>query len=999
MRGLIWLTLSLLIALAVALAWLVSTEPGARWLAGQADDAVPALSVGSVSGSVIDQLELTDLQWTDAQGTYSVSELALDWQPSCLRRWTFCVERLVLEDLVVDRRAASRQPEGTITTAPPARGLGLPLDVDVQSLSIEAGVLRTAGRQFVYDHLDARFSLRDATLAIESLSVAGPAGQASAEGEFLLKDDWPLAASLHAEPSAHLTEGRVLTASAELSGRAGALDVEGTLRGLETGPVDLSLSLALLEQPLVVEAEARAEGGRLKADARLGESLTVAADLQAPDLAVFWPGLEGALSGTMDVSGDVHAPRIRADLLARDVRYAGSALTTGSLAGFWDAEAGGDLTLAVDGLQYEDQALGQLEASLEGKPSAHQFTLALAGGPVPVEVQLEGGIAPDSWQWQGHVLGATAKLPDGRWRLEDQPALELDPAERSVQLAGHCWAREAYRVCAERLTASPSEAQLRLASEAVDLVVVERWLPADLGLPGEVSGTADLDWRAGQPPEARLTLVTENSQVRLPQPAGAEPLALDYDRVVVDADLRPASATLRVGIAADDLGRGGFSVSFDPTVAMENAEATSVNGTVWLDALPLTPLAGLLPQVRGVAGALRANGELTGALGSPAFQGRIALRDGRLRPAAISTPLESIDLEAVIEGRRAVIDGRFVAGEGQATVSGDIDWSTGQAEGAINLVGEGLEIEQGPSVALQVDPSLRLALEPEVIRLSGEVDVPYGRLRLVGGSPNATRVSGDAVRVGGVGEQQARAEAAGMGARSLESEIRVVLGDDVRFEGFGAAGGLNGEVRLQQLGGETVEGEGVIELVDARYQAYGQDLRVRRGRIIFSGPLSDPRLDIEAVREGEQMMAGVRVDGSARSPGITLFSTPPMEQVDILAYLLTGRPPGEESPSETALLGQAALSLGVLGGESAGQALADELGIEGFQLEAGGEGEQAQVAVSGYIAPNLLVRYGVGVFEPDDTLSLRYYLSQQFYLEAISGTESALDIFYTFDYD
>jgi autotransporter translocation and assembly factor TamB len=63
--------------------------------------------------------------------------------------------------------------------------------------------------------------------------------------------------------------------------------------------VDLSLSLALLDQPLVVEAEARAEGGRLKADARLGESLTVAADLQAPDLAVFWPGLEGALSGTM----------------------------------------------------------------------------------------------------------------------------------------------------------------------------------------------------------------------------------------------------------------------------------------------------------------------------------------------------------------------------------------------------------------------------------------------------------------------------------------------------------------------------------------------------------------------------------------------------------------------------------------------------------------------------------------------------------------------------
>ena len=64
MRGLIWLTLTLLTALAVALVWLVSTEPGARWLAGQADDALPALSVGSVSGSLNEQLEVTAVAYT-----------------------------------------------------------------------------------------------------------------------------------------------------------------------------------------------------------------------------------------------------------------------------------------------------------------------------------------------------------------------------------------------------------------------------------------------------------------------------------------------------------------------------------------------------------------------------------------------------------------------------------------------------------------------------------------------------------------------------------------------------------------------------------------------------------------------------------------------------------------------------------------------------------------------------------------------------------------------
>ena len=110
-------------------------------------------------------------------------------------------------------------------------------------------------------------------------------------------------------------------------------------------------------------------------------------------------------------------------------------------------------------------------------------------------------------------------------------------------------------------------------------------------------------------------------------------------------------------------------------------------------------------------------------------------------------------------------------------------------------------------------------------------------------------------------------------------------------------------------------------------------------------------------------------------------------------------PPGRGPLSGEALLSRAALSLGVFGGGRLGSAIAEELGIEDFQLEATGQGDEAQVAVSGYLAPNLMVRYGVGVFQPQNTLSLRYYLTEQLYLEAVSGAENALDLFYSFNYD
>ncbi len=45
------------------------------------------------------------------------------------------------------------------------------------------------------------------------------------------------------------------------------------------------------------------------------------------------------------------------------------------------------------------------------------------------------------------------------------------------------------------------------------------------------------------------------------------------------------------------------------------------------------------------------------------------------------------------------------------------------------------------------------------------------------------------------------------------------------------------------------------------------------------------------------------------------------------------------------------------------------------------------------------ILYGVGVYEPINVLTTRFYLQSQFWLEVVSSLNSSADIYYSFDID
>ncbi|MDX1800651.1 MAG: translocation/assembly module TamB domain-containing protein, partial [Marinobacter sp.] len=249
----------------------------------------------------------------------------------------------------------------------------------------------------------------------------------------------------------------------------------------------------------------------------------------------------------------------------------------------------------------------------------------------------------------------------------------------------------------------------------------------------------------------------------------------------------------------------------------------------------------------------------------------------------------------------------------------------------------------------------------------------------------AVSVSDDEVIVGKKKEEP--------GLKSLNMDVTVNVGKDkVTFKGFGVTGNLDGSLRI----GNNMDTRGVLQLKDGSYSAYGQELTLRRARVVFVGPISQPYLDIEAIRKVDSVTAGIRLSGPVSEPQTEVFSEPSMPQSEALSYVILGRP--LRSSGDQNQLGQAALSLGLAQTGGLTRGIGNELGIKNLTLEAEGSGKDASVVASGYVSEDLSIRYGVGVFEPITTVALRYDLGKYFYLEAASSLAASLDLFYTRDF-
>jgi translocation and assembly module TamB len=265
--------------------------------------------------------------------------------------------------------------------------------------------------------------------------------------------------------------------------------------------------------------------------------------------------------------------------------------------------------------------------------------------------------------------------------------------------------------------------------------------------------------------------------------------------------------------------------------------------------------------------------------------------------------------------------------------------------------------------------------------VEGQVSVPWARVELVEVPPMAVPPSRDVVFV----DEDTPA------APEVYARIEVVIGPDVHFEGFGFASDVEGELRVRQepRAQPTVLGE--LRFVDGRFAAYGQNLEIDPGRVVFSGPVADASLDVTALRTASDgTVAGFLVSGNIMSPEIEITSDPAMADADALSYIMYGKNLTENDPSQQE---QVVGAVAALGANVVTTRLAGKIGLDEARIE-GATKDQAQLIAGKYLSPSLYVSYGLGLFKPSNTFRIKYLLSSHWAVQAESGDANGGDVLY-----
>ncbi|MFY2856128.1 translocation/assembly module TamB domain-containing protein [Achromobacter xylosoxidans] len=708
-------------------------------------------------------------------------------------------------------------------------------------------------------------------------------------------------------------------------------------------------------------------------------------DAQAPQLDAFWPGVpggadvKGKLGGTVashrgEISAGYNPPKPRPGVLGQS--RAEAAIT---FAGGWGKGPAGEADAALTGWR---GTVSRLTAGSAG------FTVS-ADRPVTLSY-LPAAVAPQ-WQWQvgptvlGVALPGKEKLAIAhkgsrgdakRWETAGQADNLVITAAmaRQVIAAVDPEAAAKMKQGPKRVNATVAESQRRIALDA-------SW---DLKFDGRLAGRARIARRDGD------LLIPGDP----PVPLGVKALVLDLTATPTGPNASRLDA--RLDLATDKMGKiagnGTAVLAVDAKGGMALDPRQPIRARLDADIADLAWVGLFVGDSMEIGGQVKANLEAQGTLAGK-WSASGAIRGDKLRVVRIDDGVRLIDgtLAARLDGDKLVLDSlRFPASlrvmpaewrtKEWITTNPEAKGGYAEAKGQWNLIDGGgnvrLTLYRFPALQrsdryAMVSGTIDLNAAMPRIDIVGDLkaDAGWFSLEILQGVPSLD----DDVKVRRAGDDP------GAVSTPLQTSMNLKFDMGPRFyiTGMGLDAGLLGSIQIL-LNDGRLTGVGALRTRGGGIEAYGQKLRLRRGTLTFQGRLDNPLLDIEALRTGEQVEAGVKVVGTAQRPRIDLVSYPDVSDVEKLSWLLLGRGP-DESGSDAALL----LSVGtaLLGG---GEPFYKQFGLDDVSVRTGNLGS------SGSILPDRTVAGDVNR-DSDSQLATQFLVASKSFANGITlSVEQAL---------
>jgi len=344
--------------------------------------------------------------------------------------------------------------------------------------------------------------------------------------------------------------------------------------------------------------------------------------------------------------------------------------------------------------------------------------------------------------------------------------------------------------------------------------------------------------------------------------------------------------------------------------------------TLQSQAFDISWVGALIPKgtVRGLAGLLSADARATGPFDQPVLEGRIGLKDGRVRFSSLGTRYEEINLSAEFRDQELRIDqASLTSGSGTAEIEGTI--------ALLRLRPQELDLTARTNRFLAVNtPTLRGVLTGDLsLRGSAREPILTGDLNLEGSEMGLDDLSsGDEVQAVELTEEDYQMLEDYFGYSVEEGEA----GPPGFLERFGLdlslSFGRNVWIRRSREPHLSLEVEGSLELMkdpaeDLRvmgtvetlpersyFRQFGRRFAVQEGELTLTGDPSEFVFRMDAQWEvpsysnpdEAEVVVSLGVAGDAESLELTLSSEPEMDEADIVSYLATGKPQSALASSE-----------------------------------------------------------------------------------------------------
>lgn len=466
---------------------------------------------------------------------------------------------------------------------------------------------------------------------------------------------------------------------------------------------------------------------------------------------------------------------------------------------------------------------------------------------------------------------------------------------------------------------------------------------------------------------------------------------------------------------------GDAKIDFDPENMDRSIRQAVYKATIKSSGIDISPITAFNDEIQELDGKLLIDMVAEGAGKDPNVSGSLELRDMTMKVLAMRNKIQIDDAVMDMNGKYGTLRPATIkTGEGEGVFEGRIDFRD------LSYTGKG----KMNNMLMKTYPADVTA------NLDGDIEVQGKFLNtFVKGNITANKLEvmvpakplKEIENIKFIDEKDSEQEEFIFKGEKREDYVEEYIGLDLSLnipkdswvKGGGANIEVEGKLGINKNYNQPYVITGNIDVIRGDYQFMGRLFKIENGTVSFSGKkITDPFLDLRATYQVSSVDIFINVTGTGEKPKIQLSSDPPLDENEIVSYLVFGTSSDKLGTDQRVQFQEKAGEvLGTMAVGELREALGEEFAIDVMTIKGGQTGfRDTHVEIGKYLTENLYVGYERLSFEryfyeryffspglPSSTVTanravIQYRMFDFLTLESELGQEAGADVFFNFDY-